>query len=185
MNRRKIFLVLFTINLNICFVEHTSKQEAQASESIKNQVTLKTKKVENNIHYITYVNSRFGFSVDYPEGFKVEENSHNGDGAEITDGIAIVKAFGSNKVLRYDVNEHFNISKDIERDIIIKEETKDNYYLIVIEKDGVLRYTKTVVGEGSINSISIEYPKIYTEKYSEISERILESLKVTNINNGR
>lgn len=63
--------------------------------------------------WLSYQNSRFGFSLKYPQTF-TETYSQNDDGITLTSGspAITIRAYGSNNALNQTLNEYLNFSRE-------------------------------------------------------------------------
>lgn len=63
--------------------------------------------------WLPYQNSRFGFSLKYPQTFTKQE-SQNGDGITLTSTTPAItiRAYGSNNALNQSLDEYLNFSRD-------------------------------------------------------------------------
>lgn len=142
---------------------------------------------ENNskeqISYIFYKNERYGFSIEYPNVLKTKlESPTNGDGIsmETYDSSAKFTVYGSN-----------NVSKDTPASIyndLLKEHPNASYKKKVdnevvfswVHGDKII-YKDIVIGEGSKNTFTIEYPKDKKDYYNSVVSHLYSSFKTPDI----
>lgn len=132
--------------------------------------------------YNTYINGRYGFSVDYPNNFEIGTPPANGDGLHFTskDGKATLTAYGSNNVMDETAKSLYNQEvagiKEISYQFF-----KDNWFVLSWIDNGTVYYTRTMVGPGSINSFEFTCPKDQLDQYYDAIEHISKSFKKGNI----
>ncbi|MBV4419682.1 hypothetical protein KM800_10170 [Clostridium tyrobutyricum] len=138
---------------------------------------------EKQISYIFYKNERYGFSIEYPDILKIKlESSENGDGISLenSDNSAKFTVYGSN-----------NVSNDTPMSIyndLIKEHPNASYKKKVdnevvfswVHGDKII-YKDIVVGEGSKNTFTIEYPKDKKYYYNSVVSHLYSSFKTPDI----
>ncbi|GIM29270.1 hypothetical protein CPJCM30710_19360 [Clostridium polyendosporum] len=190
-------LVLIAISLALlsftegCSTESNSSVETKKTTSEAANSSTQVQKVEDNqvdkreneeIVYNKYTNSRYGFSIDYPNNYKIEETSQNRDGAIISSDKAKLIVFGNNNVLNYGVKSYYDFDTSQIKEKIKYKVIKDNWFIISwIEGDNIV-YQKTVVGKGSANTFIFTYSKVDASKYDEAVKRLNESFKTPGIN---
>lgn len=138
---------------------------------------------EKQISYIFYKNERYGFSIEYPDILKTKlESPANGDGISVgtSDSSAKFTVYGSN-----------NVSKDTSASIynnLLKEHPNASYKKKVgnevvfswIHGEKII-YKDIVIGEGSKNTFTIEYPKDKKDYYNSIISHLYSSFKTADI----
>lgn len=159
--------------------EEEEKEEAEKEDDTK--VEVPKLEITNNygdFNYKTYTNSRFGFSIEYPSFLDNEKGSQNNDGKVFStlDNRVVLTISGYNNVL--------NESAATNYENIIKEKANVTYktlgnksYVVSWEENEIVHYYNQVVGEGSVNTFHIKYPKKDIEMFNEIVTRLYNSFK--------
>lgn len=179
----KLVLLMIVISILLLVSCGNSIENTEDNVSNKNEEAIKTEIVNDegnterysNINYINYQNTRFGFSVDYPDFLIEQETPVNNDGRrfESEDGKISLSASGIYNVLDYTAEGEYNKDVDELSNITYKN-LGDNYYEIAwIEGDEAF-YTYSVVG-GLITDLNIKYPVSEEEKFAEIIKRCRDS----------
>lgn len=134
------------------------------------------------VAYRSYVNGRFGFSVDYPSDLQAGEQPANGDGLVFTssDGSVQLRASGSNNVLPVTPAAYLQrlLSKHPSATYHM---VKDERCVISWEEDGHIFYEKAVVGTGSINDFQFAYPASQKQEYDPIVTHIADSFRTPGV----
>lgn len=146
--------------------------------------------IDNNIKYRTYCNGRFGFCVDYPADFTVQQAPQNGDGRVFKSKNAELIASASWAfLLGEDIKEAFENSKEWKHSITY-EKQKDNWFILSgYNENGKIYYTKTVfvkkkdpaVDNGEEDDVEInvtlEYNPSEKSFYEKMIPHIFNSIK--------
>lgn len=163
--------------------EDTTKENKNSNSTNSEQPKTPSKNTEAKITFTEYQNPRYGFSIRYPDNFKLSKESANGDGAEFTfkDGSLII--YGTNNVLNETAKGLYeNELKNIDKNNIIKKCQEKNYYIISYKEGRYINYLKSVVGEGSINSFKFTYLASKNNIYSDLGDVMSKDFKTPNIN---
>lgn len=181
-------LISFTAG---CSTESNLNTETKKTTSTVNSTSTQVQKIEDKkvekkeneeIVYNKYTNSRYGFSIDYPNNYKVEETLQNRDGAIISSEKARLTVFGNNNVLNFDVKSYYDFDTSQINDEIIYKVIQDNWFIISWIEGHNIVYQKTVVGKESTNTFILTYPKVDAGKYDEVIKGLNESFKTPGIN---
>jgi hypothetical protein len=111
--------------------------------------------------YRTYTNARFGFTMSYPAGFAVQPPPVNGDGREWRSdhGRVSLIASGQNNVdgttPKRQAAEDSRGVQVVYRRVSGQVVTVSGY----VQGGRVIVYRRSVVGRGSINSLTWRYPR--------------------------
>ncbi|MEN6438660.1 MAG: hypothetical protein ABFD97_08755 [Syntrophobacter sp.] len=134
--------------------------------------------------YTKYCNPRFGFCVEYPASLTKDPPPANNDGISLRDRDAFtMSASGINNVL--DDTVESLMSAGIENMDRVTYKSKGRDWFVLSGFDGTkVRYEKTWVGKGSINTLFIEYQADQKSKYDEIAARVSRSFKPGRLNTG-
>jgi hypothetical protein len=112
-----------------------------------------------NQMYETYTNERFGFRISYPQSFKKQTPSANGDGLTVRseDGTAVLSAFGMNSSGESVQDRYEATIRSIHG--TLGYNTTGKSWFVVTSTDGATKsYTKEFVGPASINAFTITFP---------------------------
>ena len=126
-----------------------------------------------------YSNPRYGFSLEVPTGFRPQEESANGDGRVFhsSDGQAEIRVYGSNNVTDEKVGtlaaSHL---RQCSGTVAYKAQGK-NWFVLSWTEKGRVSYLKGWVGSGSLNYLSVAYPKAQAKRYDPIVTRIEASFR--------
>lgn len=134
----------------------------------------------------TYVNGRYGFSINVPAGWSGTE-SHNGDGIVLTSPTSAASAFvsGTNTVLppcsHSDV-EHCQREVIAEREAggveITYQESGDNWFVVSGKtSDGQGNYERWYLGDGSSTVLSVDFPMSEVDALDAVVTELSKSLR--------
>lgn len=120
--------------------------------------------------YTLYHNSRYGYSIEYPAGFKKQPPPANNDGRTFIspDGKATLNIYGVFNV--------FNDTPESSYHKALKEVTDPkpyktrgkNWYVISWVNGSTIIYTKTYVGKEALNTFIFAYPQSQSKHYTPI-----------------
>ncbi|WP_309714414.1 hypothetical protein [Armatimonas sp.] len=130
----------------------------------------------------TYTNSRFGFSILYPaDVLKPEPPPENGDGLAFLsrDKKAELRVWGDLNALAETVQARFETTlKEAPGKISYKVLRKD-WFVVSGSGKGREFYKKVMFGkDGTVRTISLEYPVASKKRFDPLVERIVQSFKV-------
>ncbi|HHX62948.1 MAG TPA: hypothetical protein GX707_19890 [Epulopiscium sp.] len=149
---------------------------SEITPSIETGTVTDSQYPQGNIRYVPYTNERYGFFIEYPDIFNDKRLSDNGDGISLENAQmdTRLKVYGSNNVNEETAIELYE--EDVRNAFkLLYKFQKDNWYVISWEEGEDGFYKKTVVGEGSINTFIMGYPKLYDPEYSGMVEHLFES----------
>ena len=153
------------------------EKEEENEDEIKEEENVKDKEIiENVINYKTYYNSRFGCSIDYPDFLIEQPAPANNDGRIFLseDGTVSLTCSGSNNIMFTTAEKMYN--DEIERNSnITYKNLSERSYVISWEENNEIYYKCSVVGESSINTFYLRYPKEKEEMFVDIVNRCYES----------
>lgn len=137
---------------------------------------------EKQAFYEEYYNTRFGFTIEYPDTFVAKPLPDNGDGIiySAPDGSAELTVSGINNVNKETVTSIYNnLLKEHSNASYKKQE---NNWMVVswLEGDNII-YEKSVAGSGSINTFILKYSSKEKDYYSSIVSHINASFKTPTI----
>ena len=131
--------------------------------------------------FLRYDNDRFGFSLEYPADFKLEQPPYNGDGQIFHDDHGFTMTASARNNLNDDTLAS-ELKSDLEFFDKITYRTKGKNWLVLSGiKDKQILYIKAYVGKGAINYIDIRYPEKDAAIYESILTRIAHSFKPGNL----
>jgi hypothetical protein len=135
--------------------------------------------------YKDYCNARFGFCISYPNTFKAQGESYNGDGQEF------ISADGKSSLLVYrDVREAFfeseaecksqsylsDITSDESKQITFKKKG-ENFYVVSGYQGSMIFYQKTIFTDQGMMTAVFTYPTAQKAKYDAYCAKLFESFK--------
>ena len=135
--------------------------------------------------YNQYCNARFGFCISYPNTFKAQGESYNGDGQEF------ISADGKSSLLVYkDVREAIyesetecrtqsylsDITSDETKQVTYKKKG-DNFYVVSGYQGSMIFYQKTIFTEQGMMTAVFTYPTAQKVKYDAYCSKLLETFK--------
>lgn len=137
---------------------------------------------DEEIIYNKYTNAKYGFTIEYPSSYKVKEYSDNRYGAEITNNLASILVFGTNNVENKTPSKLYEEAiKSHAKDEILYQSQKDNWFIVSWKEGSMIKYSKTTVGKGSVNTFIISYPESERLAFQGIIYRISSSFKTPGI----
>lgn len=134
------------------------------------------------INYNKYTNPRYGFTIEYPSAFTVNEVADNGDGAEIVNGSVKIIVFGSNNIDNKSAKDVYEeeIKGELKEKITYKIQ-KDDWFIISWKDGNIINYKKTAVGKGSVNTFIISYPEDENAAFAGIVYHISNTFKTPGV----
>lgn len=164
------------------FVVFSIFQQFAGSEVTEN-VTIETGEVklaEKRVEYVTYSNSRFGYSVEIPVDYMLVNQLENGGGAVFRspDGTAELRVFGSYNTDGWTPEDVCNISLDFngaENDVLFKV-VKNNWYALSLSDGSMIHFEKGIVNSDRICGFVLEYPANEQVDYEPVINRLVETL---------
>ena len=154
---------------------------------------IKPEEADNNIggyiyegeDYNNYANSRYGFSIDFPKGFKICQPPENGDGLKFLskDEKSSLVVYGENNIDEKTIQDRYRdqVNYIKQSSSISYQKLKDNWFVISWINNNQVYYSNSFIGEGSINSFIFECPEYQIDNYKEQIEHISYSFKAGNI----
>lgn len=164
-------------------VENLKKEidEYKKQDKVR-EVDIDSNDIKNN-EYVSYQNSRFRFSIKYPDTFRPILVSDNNDGIKLAneDESSILTVYGSNNAFRETVISAYEKAIKEHRNISYKKQ-KGNWFVVSWSEGNTIFYQKSVVGKGSINTFIFEYPADEKSMYDPIVSVLNKSFKTPGIN---
>lgn len=130
----------------------------------------------DEFEYLTYENTRFGYSIDYPSYFIKGEEPVNNDGLIFTspDSSAKLTVYGSNNVFFWTIEQAYeNVLKEVKNPSY--HVLRESWFVVSWAENGKIYYRQTFLGEGSENTFIFEYPKAEAEYYDSMVSHIQAS----------
>ena len=145
--------------------------EEGTEEVIEEESTINLK----DISYEVYNNSRFGFSVSYPNFFKRKIESYNQDGCEFLFGDNYSMSI-SGMYWEGTIKELFDVVKG---STDTYSTIKDNWFVISgINEKGNIYYRKTLLENGVGYEVVLVYPKDKKNEYNAIVKQVVGSIRI-------
>ncbi len=157
-------------------LEEEKKQEESKQEEVKQEETTQ------NLGYNNYYNTRYKFSIDYPDFLIEQPAPTNNDGRVFknSSGTVSLVVSGYNNVLYETAESGYNEALSTLNGVEYKN-LSERSYVISWQENNEIVYLCKVFGQGSINSFSIRYPKNEANAYSKIVERLYNSFTPGNL----
>lgn len=158
------------------------KKEEKPQNSV---VESDSKNVNSEFTYETYVNGRYGFSIDHPIDLIANSAPENGDGLlfKNNDGTVYLNVSGINNVSNETATSRYN--KDLSKLKVepVYKSIAENSYAISWKENGIAYYEYYTVGgnNGSIQGFTIRYPDSQNDIYASMVTRIYKSFKPNEI----
>lgn len=159
--------------------ENKADDESNTNKNNGNNIVIHKEKEPSSAEYLSYTNSRYGYSIQYPGNMTVISESDNGDGAvfESADGTASLVVSGLNNVNDETPESVYNkelsyFSKEPE----YKQLMKDSFVISWVENGNII-YKCCVVGNGSMNTFILKYPADQKAEYERVTEKVYSSFK--------
>lgn len=136
--------------------------------------------------YETYLNARFGYSVQYPDIFAVTQEPDNDDGIafEAKDKKYSLSIWGAYNVLESNGESLLKDSSErVEKVIPNSGKSGADFYSIeytAANEKNYIFYEYGIVNEEMIAAFVLKYPKSEEKRFAEIKKVMTESLKFTN-----
>jgi hypothetical protein len=147
-----------------------AKVASETKEVTASKPSTKKEPSTSSMTYQTYTNSRFGFSVQYPNHLMMASPPANGDGATFYNEELEITVYGSHQsCVNGDTVEacYEEELASIPVDVTYKKVSNDWYVLSYID-NGWIVYKKTFFGQSVSNSFMIKYPASLKEKFDPI-----------------
>ena len=155
--------------------EKVSKQNEQIA--IENTELKKPQQLEENDHFVynTYVNARYGFSVQYPTVFTEGQAPTNDDGREFFNEESTIVAYGSliNIVAENETIEtYYNQTLAELSNSVAYKRLGNNWYVVSYKSGSNTIYQKAIINNGVIYTLQITYPSSQQHNYDSIVSHI-------------
>jgi len=135
--------------------------------------------------YNQYCNARFGFCVSYPNTFKAQGESDNGDGQEFisADGKSSLLVYRDGREAIYESEAECrsqsylsDITSDETKQVTYKKKG-DNFYVVSGYQGSMIFYQKTIFTEQGMMTAVFTYPTAQKAKYDAYCSKLLETFK--------
>ena len=136
--------------------------------------------------YNKYENPRYGFSIEYPAFLTEMKESQNGDGAILQnkENTVVVILSAVNNTLHKTTKEMFEGYLNNTRGVVYKKRI-GNYFMIAAENGNSSYFIYEVVGEGSINTFIVGYPKEDSKEFDKIIKEMKKSFDTPYVHKSR
>ncbi|WP_411679599.1 hypothetical protein [Clostridium thailandense] len=136
---------------------------------------------KEEISYKKYSNSKFGFSIEYPNTFTIKTNPNNDDSKifSSSDNTTELTVSARNNISNESVSSVYNNLLTKHKDSYHKQE--GNWFIMYWMENNLIVYQKSIVGSGSIDSFIIKYPMEQKQQYDKIITHLNESFKTPTI----
>ena len=133
--------------------------------------------------YNQYCNARFGFCVSYPNTFKAQGESDNGDGQEFisTDGKTSLLVYRDGREAIYESEAECrsqsylsDITSDETKQVTYKKKG-ENFYVVSGFQGSMIFYQKTIFTEQGMMTAVFTYPTAQKAKYDAYCSKLLET----------
>lgn len=147
----------------------TSTLQVPTTQSSDSQIP--TSRTSSQVSYNSYINTRFGYQIKYPNNFTKGQEPTDGDGLIFTsnDKMAWIDVSGINNVSHETVKSAYNLElADHSRDIVKYSECGDNWFVVSWLSNGMIHYKKEYIGNGGEAVFAFSYPESQADYYNSI-----------------
>lgn len=134
---------------------------------------------KEEISYKSYTNSRYSFSIKYPDFLTEVTNSANGDGVilETINGSVSLRVWGEDNISSQSVKDMYDATINTTSNIAYKS-LSGNSFVISWTEGLYTYYRKTIVGEDTMNSFILMSPTSEAKVFETITTTIYDSFNV-------
>jgi serine/threonine-protein kinase len=135
-----------------------------------------------NVNYERYYNSRFNYSLLYPTNILVKQQApENDDGRTFTspDRKIIMKVFGSHNVFDKNIQNLYREELNQPNQTVTYKRLADNWFVISGYENNRVFYNKTLLHQGDVLTLSIDYDKALQSKFDPIVAAISRSFQAS------
>ncbi|MFJ7745370.1 hypothetical protein [Peribacillus sp. NPDC097295] len=156
-------------------IDLASKDQEVAQPEVKKTVEKSDKQHDT---YQLYENGRYGFSMYYPKGLRMDPPPTNGDGARFYNEEFEITAYASHTNV---INDEETIEMYYEDDLksiteeIAYQRITEDWYVLSYEENGRIIYKKFYFNDQVGTTFIITYPASEQEKYGPITSHIAET----------
>lgn len=146
-------------------------------KSIKNTELKKPQQLVENDHFVykTYVNGRYGFSVQYPTVFTEGQAPTNDDGREFYNEESTIVAYGNliNILAENETIETYysQTLAELSNSVAYKR-LGNNWYVVSYNRGSNTIYQKAIINNGVIFTLKITYPSSQQNNYDSMVSHI-------------
>ena len=126
-----------------------------------------------------YVNGRFGYSVEIPDGFSALPAPENGDGNAFASKPlgGTISVWGSHNALDSTLEE--DMKQEMEGKKIAYRRAKDHWYVLSwLDEQGHIAYKKKILKDGIFYGILFVYPQKSKKPYDSVIKTVVDSLHI-------
>ncbi|WP_423800022.1 hypothetical protein [Neobacillus sp. SAB-20_R2A] len=151
--------------------------ENKLAKDLLNHIKMEqsAKAQEPETQFKTYTNSRFGYSIQYPDTFQMGLEPTNNDGREFSDGICQITSSGAHAVEDNPLQTEKDWAIQEVNGTILYQKTGDNWFVLSYQEGSTTVYKKTMLNDGISFSIVITYPSDKQNTYGPIVSHIVST----------
>lgn len=159
---------------------------AQAASVITDEVINMKENKYGDYTFEKYENPRFGFKINYPSFLTEKKESDNGDGVILQnkENTVVVILSGINNALNQQPKElyegYINNTKGITYKKLI-----GNSFMLAAENGNNSYFIYETVGEGSINTFIVGFPKEDSKEFDKIIKEMKKSFEAPYVHKAR
>lgn len=165
---------------------NTVKDSSQAVSVITDEVINMKKSKYGDYTYNKYENPLFGFTIEYPSFLTEKRESEKGEGAILQnkENTVVVILSGVNNALNHTPKELFDGYVNNTKGITYKK-IIENSFMIAVESGNNSYFIYEVVGEGSINTFIVGYPKEDSKEFDKIIKQMKKTFETPYVHKAR
>ncbi|WML54338.1 hypothetical protein RCG17_06740 [Neobacillus sp. PS3-12] len=160
-----------------------AQQNNQSSTASQNSSDITKPSTEATTHkpsseefmYKSFKNSRFGFTVQYPDTFTVGPEPTNNDGRQFNNGECEIVAYGSFVVDGDTIQRDYEQAISDAKASIAYQKLGDNWFVISYKDVNNIVYEKAIIQDGVSYNLKITYPSSRQAKYGSMVTHIVNS----------
>ena len=129
----------------------------------------------DNMSYNTYVNPRFGYSIDYPSEMKETHVPDNDDGRVFEYNELTITVSGMYNATDSDVKSMFEMSHKSSDTYTV---VRNNWFVCSgVNNKGNIYYQKTILNNDTWYTVILDYPKSMKEELDNVVNRVTNSFR--------
>jgi hypothetical protein len=130
---------------------------------------------DEEFKYKSFKNSRFGFTVQYPDSFTVGPQPTNNDGRQFDNGECEIVAYGSFVLDGYTIQKEYDQAIVDSKVSIAYQKLGNNWFVISYKDVNNIVYQKAIIQDGVSYNLKITYPSSKQDKYGPMVTHIVNS----------
>lgn len=149
--------------------------------NVKDDTKITTNESDKKVNYKKYSNSRFGFSIEYPDYLSISTYPENGDGVtlETEDRSTRLSVWASYNILNQNAEQSYNEVLNNISNVSYKTLIGDRF-IVSWEAGDFIYYYCEEVGTNQINAFQVTYPKTNKDEMDEVITKIYSSFNPSN-----